>query len=184
MRESGQDAKTPRVGTASGRRLGALAALLLPACAGAGGDGQQAVATQDVRVLDAGGGAAAGEGAQGYDYVARRALGVVALAEARGIDPAVARAAVDRLADALDACVTEQGREGPPVEGAARIVARVESDGTVSAANLRVDPGAGTAATAALCLIAPLRQLSFGAADAGARGLAIEALWGHLPGQR
>jgi len=134
--------------------------------------------------MDAGGGAAAGEGAQGYDYVARRALAVVALAEARGIDPAVARAAVDRLADALDACVTDQGRGGRAVEGAARIVARIEGDGTASAVNLRVDPGEGVASTAALCLIAPLKQLSFGSVDAGARGLAIEALWGQLPAQR
>jgi hypothetical protein len=152
----------------------------LVSCAGAaGGEGGETIATRDVRVTNAGG-AAQGQSTQGYDYVARRALSVVGLAEARGIDAQVARAAVERLADALDTCVTDQGHQGRPVDGAARVVAQIEADGSVSGASLRVDPGEGVAATAALCLVAPLKQLSFGASDAGPRGLAIEALWGRI----
>jgi hypothetical protein len=155
-----------------------LACLLLVSCAGAaGGQGGQPIATRDVRVTDADGGP---QSTLGYDYVARRALSVVALAEARGIDAQVARAAIERLADALDTCVTDQGRQGQAAEGAARVVAQIDADGTVAGASLRIDPGSGVASTAALCLVAPLKQLSFGAAEAGARGLAIEALWGRV----
>src|SRR5579863_2133601 len=39
--------------------------------------------------------------AEGYEHVARRALGIVGLAEARGIAAPVAAQAVDRVADAL-----------------------------------------------------------------------------------
>jgi hypothetical protein len=162
--------------------LRGLAILLLPllSCAGAAGEGAgDAIATRDVRVTGAG---AAGQGAraQGYDYVARRALSAVGLAEARGLEARIARAAVDRLADALDTCITDQGRQGHPVDGAARVVAQIEPDGSVGPASLRIDPGNGGASIAALCLVAPLEQLSFGASDAGARGIAIEALWGRV----
>jgi hypothetical protein len=152
-------------------------------CAGAGADGRDGVPeSRDVRVVDAGGGA----GSQGYEYVAKRPLAVVALAEARGVDAAVARAAIDRLADALDTCATGKGREGTLVDGAARLIAQIAADGTVAGTSLKVDPGAGVAESAVLCLVAPVRMLVFPPVDgdAGARGMAIEALWGRVIPQR
>ncbi|MGA7118813.1 MAG: hypothetical protein WBY94_01885 [Polyangiaceae bacterium] len=142
-------------------------------CAGGGRD--VIPESRDVRVIDA-----SAESNGGYEYVARRPLALVALAEARGIDPAVARQAVDHLADALDACATEQGRNGPPVQGAARLVASIEPDGNIGAPNVRVDPGPGVAESAVVCLVAPARLLMFPPVDAGLRGIAIEALWGRV----
>ena len=93
------------------------AAVALTACASAGGGGRDVVPeSHDVQVADAGPAATP----QGYDYVAKRPQAIVALAEARGIDQDVARAAVDRVADALDACAAEQGRRGALTNGAAR----------------------------------------------------------------
>lgn len=135
--------------------------------------------SHDVRVIDAN-----AESTGGYEYVARRPLALVALAEARGIDPALARQAIDHLADALDACATEQGRKGIPIDGAARLVAPIEPSGGVGSPNLRVDPGAGVAESAIVCLVAPARLLMFPPVDAGVRGIAIEALWGRLVPQR
>jgi hypothetical protein len=119
--------------------------------------------------------------ADGYEYVAKRSLAVVGLAEARGIAPDVARLAVDQVADALDVCTTEQGRSGTVPRGAARVIAQIGASGAVEATSLRVDPGVGVSAAALLCLVAPARRLTFPAIDAGARGLAIEALWGQAP---
>jgi hypothetical protein len=117
---------------------------------------------------------------EGYEYVAHRPLSVVALAEARGIDAATARAAVDRLADRLDACIADQGRGGALAHGAARVVGELDADGKVAAINVRSDPGAGVATTAVLCLAGPARLLTFEAGTAQGRGFAIEALWGPL----
>ena len=116
----------------------------------------------------------------GYEYVARRPNGVVALAEARGIEPALARAAVDRLADALNLCATRRRNEGMLVAGAARVIARITDDGQIAAAQLKIDPGLGARAAeaAVLCLLAPAKTLVFPTLDAGARGFAIEAIWG------
>jgi hypothetical protein len=118
-----------------------------------------------------------------YEYIARRPLGAVALAEARGIDAALARTAVDRLADALNRCVTKRSQEGALVDGAARLVVRVASDGQVAATTqLKIDPGLahGAAEAAVLCLLAPAKMLTFPPADGDSRGLAIEAIWGQL----
>jgi hypothetical protein len=134
--------------------------------------------SHDVRVVDAG---AVAENARGYEYVARRPLAVVALAEARGIAADVARNAIDRLADELDACATEQRRRGSRAEGAARVVAPIEPNGSVGIPTVRLDPGPGVAQSAVVCFVAPVRLLSFPPADGGARGIAIEALWGRLP---
>lgn len=162
----------------------ALACVLavLSSCAGTGGEGHDVVPeSRDVQVR--GGGAGGRDSTQGYDYVARRPLAVVALAEARGLDPAIARLAVDRLADALDACATDRARApgaGGALDGAARVVAQIDPNGTIAATSLRVDPGSGVAESAALCLVAPLRMLTFPPVDAGARGIAVEALWGKV----
>ncbi len=160
--------------------LGVLAAFPLgvlgvAACAGGAGDGGRDVVpeSRDVRVAE-------GAGEQSYEYVARRALAVVALAEARGIEAPIARAAVDRLADALDTCATEEGRKGTLAAGAARMVAQVSPDGTVAQTSLRVDPGPGVLQDAVLCLVAPAKMLGFPPADAGARGFAVEAIWGKV----
>jgi len=159
--------------------LAALAASLphLVAC-GAGADtGRDVVpASRDV-VADT---PAPAQGAQGYEYVARRPLAVVALAEARGIETVTARAAVDRLADRLDACITDEARKGGPVEGAARVVARVDASGAVAATQVRIDPGASSASNAVVCLVAPMKLLSFPPATADDRGIAIEAIWGRV----
>jgi hypothetical protein len=124
------------------------------------------------------------QSAQGYDYVAKRPLAVVALAEARGLDPAVARAAVDRLADSLDTCATEQGRQGRLVDGAARIAVQIDDVGNIAGSTVKIDPGPGVAENAALCFVAPVKMLTFPPADAGARGFAVEAIWGRvIPGK-
>jgi hypothetical protein len=164
-------------------RLRVLAAVFLSggavACAGGAGEGGHDVVpeSRDVRV---GPGAGADGGAAGYEYIARRPLAVVALAEARGVDEAVARAAIERLADALDTCATTEGSKGTLVNGAARVVAQIAPDGTVAQTGLRVDPGAGVLQNAVLCLVAPVKMLAFPPTDAGARGIAIEAIWGHV----
>ena len=154
----------------------AAAALALSSCAGAGDEGRDVVpASRDVV-----GGAAAARTPEGYDYVARRPLAVVALAEGRGLDAAVARAAIDHLADRLDACVTEEARKGGPVEGAARVVAQIDATGAVAATQVRIDPGHGGAPSAVVCLVAPMKLLAFPPADREGRGIAVEALWGHV----
>jgi hypothetical protein len=160
-------------------RFGASACLALMSCA-AGGARDTVPESRDVRVLDAG----PSESAGGYEYVARRPFCVVALAEARGIGPDVAREAIDRLADTLDACMVEQGRRGSRTDGAARVVAPIEPSGRVGAPTVRIDAGVGVAQSAVLCLVAPVRMLAFPPFDGGARGIAVEALWGHPSGSR
>jgi hypothetical protein len=118
-----------------------------------------------------------------YVHVARRPLAVIGLAEARGMSNELASRAVDHLADALDSCATELGRQGKLVDGTARIVAMVGADGAVGGLNVKLAPGAAVAANALLCLVTPLKLTTFDAgeaSDAGsaARGFAIEASWG------
>jgi len=159
-------------------RAAAIALLVTLSC---GGPHRDAIPeSRDVTVQGGPPAAGGGVGDQGYEYVARRPLAVVALAEARGIDAATARDAVDRLADRLDACVTDQGRGASLPHGAARLVGQLDVDGKVAALNVRADPGAGIATTAVLCLAAPARLLTFGPGSGQGRGFAIEALWGPL----
>jgi hypothetical protein len=152
----------------------AACALSLVACGGATRD--VVPASQDV-VSDS---RAPAQGAEGYEYVARRPLAVVALAEARGIESVTARATVDRLADRLDACVTDEAKGGAPVEGAARVIAQIDATGAVSATRVQIDPGASNASTAVVCLVAPMKLLTFPAGEGDRRGIAIEALWGKV----
>ena len=124
---------------------------------------------------------------EGYEYVARRGLGTVALAEARGIAPEIGVAATERLADALQSCAAEAQRQRQLARGAARVVAHVNDNGAIDAIQIKVSPGRRVAANAILCVIAPVRLLTFPprsagseADDAGARkdrGIAIEATW-------
>jgi hypothetical protein len=160
----------------------AAVAVALIACASAGGGGRDVVPeSHDVQVADA---APAGS-TQGYDYVAKRPLAIVALAEARGIDPAVARAAIDRVADALDSCVTQQGQHGALSNGAARVVAQIDERGIVAGTNVKIDPGPGVVTTAVACFVAPMKMLVFPPTEAGTaeRGIAVEALWGQTTGR-
>jgi len=160
-----------------GRPAALCVALLVPW--GCGGGGRDVVpASKDV-VGDA---PTAGDaGAEGYAYVARRPLAVVALADARGIDPQVARAAVDGLADVVQSCVSDEGRKGAVVDGAARVILQIDAKGAVANAGIRVDPKPGTGTIAVVCLLSPARLLTFPPADQGDRGIAIEALWGAGP---
>lgn len=159
--------------------LVAAVALTLAACASAGGGGRDVVPeSHDVQVN---GPAPAASGQQGYDYVAKRQLSIVGLAEARGVDPDVARAAVDRVADALDSCAAEASRRGALTQGAARVVARIDERGLVSGTSVKIDPGSGVITTAVACFVAPVKMLVFPPIEAGAaeRGIAVEALWGQ-----
>jgi hypothetical protein len=128
--------------------------------------------------------AARGAGAS-YVHVARRPLCVLGVAEATGLSPDVARAAGEHLADALDGCATELGRRGTLVEGAARVAASIGADGTVEAVALTTTPGDAVKAQALLCIVSPVKLLSFPAVPLGAdratsRALVVEATWGLL----
>lgn len=134
-----------------------------------------AVASHDDFVVA---GPSSASSSDGYEYVAKRPLGIVALAESREIPQPLARAAIDRIADALDVCVGERATAVALPRGAARVVVRIDGDGAVTATNVRVDPGAGALPVALACLVSPAKLLMFSASDAGARGMAIEAVWG------
>jgi hypothetical protein len=116
----------------------------------------------------------------GYEYIAKRPLGVVGLAEARGMDPADVARVVDHLADSLEACSEDLAKNGKLVNGAARIAAEVSSGGTPVGLALKVAPGSAVMANALLCFITPFKLTSFPAVspETPARGLAIEATWG------
>jgi hypothetical protein len=163
------------------RRGCALALIVaLPALGSVGcGSGRDAVpVSKDVRGVG-GVGTDGPKPVDGYEYVARRKLGTVALAEARGLPQEVAGRAIDALADRLQACAAELEKSGKLVRGATRVVAAIEPNGTVNGLNVKVSQGRDAAANAILCVISPLRALTFPAADgdAGARGIAIEAAW-------
>ncbi len=124
-------------------------------------------------------GADGGAGADGYQHVAKRRHGVVALAEGRGFAVGEAERGVDQLADSFEQCATERQREGKLVNGAVRVVARVNADGNVDGWTVRASPGAAVAANVLLCILAPLKAESFGAGPP--RGLAIESDWAPRP---
>ena len=115
----------------------------------------------------------------GYDYLARRSLGTVGLAEARGISADVAARAIDRVADSLDACEKDLRAQNRFVGGAIRIVALIDDRGAVEGVNVKLSDDKGAAANAILCVVAPVRLLTFppNDGDAGQRGIAIEASW-------
>lgn len=118
------------------------------------------------------------ESADAYVYVARRRHGTVALAEARHMSDAAARAIVDRLADELERCAADLESRHSLVDGALRVVAVAGPNGS-PALNVRLAPGDAVAQNALLCLLAPLRAITLPApADAGVPGLAIESTWG------
>jgi hypothetical protein len=132
--------------------------------------------SRDVRVQPGGD---AGVNPEAYVYVARRTHGIVALAEARHMTDAEARAIVDRVANDMQECAQRLEAQGTLVEGAARIVAVASPNGT-PLLNVRLAPGDAVAQNALLCLIAPVRAISFprNASPNAPPGLAIEATWG------
>jgi hypothetical protein len=165
-------------------KLGVGAALVATAALiGCGGGGRDVVPeTHDV--VDVGGtvgapgsGGGGGDGgvADGYQHVARRRHGILALAEGRGFSAGEAERAVDQLADAFEVCATARQQEGKLVTGAVRVVARVNAAGDVDGWTVRASPGPAVAANVLLCVLAPLRAENFGAG--GSRGLAIESEW-------
>ncbi len=165
--------------------LGAAAALHVTAglstCAGPSRD-----VVPDTHELRVGPGVDAGAAApppEGYVYVAKRPHGLVALAEARGLDDGAARSVIDHLADELEGCATRLLAEGRLAkDGAGRVVAAIAADGSIAGLNVKAAPGPQTTANLLMCVVSPLKLVTFppDAADAGARprGVAIEATWG------
>lgn len=119
-------------------------------------------------------------GEAGYEYIARRALGVVAVAESRGLPREVVRAVADRLADSLDICATRLAAEGRLVPAAARVAAHIDRSGAPENLALTLTPGAGPTANALLCFVSPFKLVRFPTADGNpaTRGIALEATWG------
>jgi hypothetical protein len=151
------------------RSLGAVVLGAVAACAQSPRD--VVPESHDVRVIPDGG---AGDA---YVHVARRSHGVVALAEARHMKDADARAIVERIADDLERCAEGLDAQHLLVEGAARVVAIAGTNGT-PALNVRLAPGDAVAQNALLCIVAPVRATTFPPGQGGTPGLAIEATWG------
>jgi len=64
------------------------------------------------------------------------------------------------------------------------LVADVVDSGNIAGSSVKSDPGPGVAENAALCFVAPVKMLTFPPTDAGARGFAVEAIWGRvIPGR-
>lgn len=159
------------------------AAVFLLMMIGCGGSNRDVVTeSRDVRGVDPHDAPAPPPSKDAYEYVARRPLGSVGLAEGRGLSRAVAQRATDAVADSMQRCAADLATKGKLVHGAARVVARIGPDGYLAGLQVKVAPGADVAANAILCFIAPVKTLVFppGDADAGAspRGLALEAAWG------
>ena len=161
-------------------RVPALVTLFLSACAG--GQGRDVIPEShdvEARRTDAG-------GESGYEYIARRPLGVVAVAESRGLPPDVVHGVADRLADALDICATRLASEGRLVPAAARVAAHIDRSGAPENLALTLTPGPGPTANALLCFVSPFKLVRFPSADVdpATRGIALEATWGsptHAP---
>ena len=124
--------------------------------------------------------APAGEG--GYEYVARRPMGIVAVAESRGLPRDVVTGVADRMANALDACMTHLASEGRLVPSAARVATHVGRDGSLTGLAVTLTPGPGPTANGLLCFVSPFKLVRFPIADVdpATRGLALEATWGSL----
>jgi hypothetical protein len=152
----------------------ASASIVLAVVACASGPRDLVVDSPRVIATDGGAGSAAAPSSQDtYVYVTRRAHGVVGLAEARAMTDADARALVDRIADDFETCARRLDAQGALVEGAARVVAVADANGTPGV-NLKHAPGGTVAQNALMCLVAPVRALPFPKSG----GMAIEATWG------
>ncbi|WP_394837465.1 hypothetical protein LVJ94_11205 [Pendulispora rubella] len=139
--------------------------------------------SRDVRGVDPANAPAAAPSSDAYEYVARRPLTTVGLAEGRGLPREIAQRATDSVADAMQRCGADAAAQGKWARGAARVVARIAPDGNLSGLQVsKVSPGANVAANVILCFIAPIKALTFPPADTDAgvtqRGIAFEAAWG------
>ncbi len=153
-------------------RLAVACALCALSCAGANRD--VVPETHDVRAGESG-----SDKQDSYAFIARRPMGFVALSNEHGLGPEIASGAVGHLADSLDACATGLARNGRLVDGAVRVSATIGPEGSVSVSHVTVAPGDAVAANALLCVIAPLKMITFTPVDAKAqRGIAIDASWG------
>ena len=115
---------------------------------------------------------------EGYEYVIKKPHGTLALAEGRGLDRDVARRASERLAEGMERCLASLEKGAPIVPGAVRVVAPIDAAGAVGQPLVKVSAGGDAAATALLCLVAPVKMMAFPTGgDAGARGIAFEATW-------
>ncbi|WP_394826620.1 hypothetical protein [Pendulispora albinea] len=167
---------------AAAMTMTAAAATMMMA-AGCGGSARDVVAeSRDVRGVDPHDAPAPQAPKDGYEFVARRPLASVALAEGRGLSRDLAERATNTVADALQRCASDLVPQRKLVRGAARVVALIGADGNLTGLQVKVAPGADVAANAILCFIAPIKSLTFPASnpDAGSlqRGIALEAAWG------
>lgn len=120
-------------------------------------------------------------GPPGYEYVVRRSLGTVGLAERDGLEPAEAHALVDLVASDLDRCLGEFLEQGHLARGAARVEANVDENGGLTNVDIRVSPGEDATKNAVLCVITPVRKFAFTSSKAHKpRRAAIEAVWQPL----
>ena len=151
---------------------------LATACGGGGGTRDIATESRDVRGVDP---HDAPPAKDAYEFVARRPLGTVALAEGRGLSRDTAERATNSVADAMQRCAADLAAQRKLVKGAARVVALIAPEGNLSGLQVKVAPGADVAANAILCFIAPIKSLTFPVSDAdagsGQRGIAFEAAW-------
>jgi hypothetical protein len=116
----------------------------------------------------------------GYEYIAKRPLGVVAVAESRGLPREVVTAIADQMANSLDICITHLASEGRLIPAAARVATHIDKSGAPTGLTLTLTPGPGPTATALLCFVSPFKLLRFPSADVDpmSRGIALEASWG------
>jgi hypothetical protein len=64
------------------------------------------------------------------------------------------------------------------------VAVQIDDSGNIAGSSVKIDPGPGVAENAALCFVAPVKMLTFPPTDAGARGFAVEAIWGRvIPGR-
>lgn len=117
-----------------------------------------------------------GAGPASYAYLARRSIVAVGLAGAHGLSDEEARALVDRVADAANACFRRRPNLTP---GVGRIELPIDAGGLAGAPAVAFSP-AEASALGMLCVLAPLRMATFSPAseDAGARSITIESAWG------
>jgi hypothetical protein len=135
--------------------------------------------THDVRSNEADAAPAPKPG--GYAYVARRAHGAIGLAGVRAMSQADAERVVDAAADEMERCARAQQAEGKLVDGAARLVVAGSPRGHAQIGDMEIAPGGPVAANALLCLVAPLKTLSFPKGTSERTpAILLEATWGPV----
>lgn len=137
--------------------------------------------SKDIRITDPSARDSGAAPQETYVHVAQRDHAIIGLAEARNMKAEDANAIVDHLADDLERCAMTLASQKMLVEGAARVVAVAGPNGTPGL-NVKLAPGDAVAQNALMCLIAPVRAVTFPPSKSGPPGFAIEATWG--PGKR